>query len=234
MTIVSLPIHLVIIRNYAFSIIASLALGLAGSFVSYGLLMYYPVLKARLRREKLKVLLPYTVSYLNILATAGYSTETIIAKCYEKSDLIGFKEEFKKVYRETYFVGKDIVTALREAGSSTPVPQFSIILYSLANLTQTGGDIGTYLKRELEYLMMEREAAMREALNSMGMVMEVFVSGLIVFPLTFIIVMSIISSIGGFPVDPLSLIFLVIFGGVPLIGLILFLLVDSIMSKIIG
>ena len=222
--------------SVVFNLVASIILSLIVSAIILGLFVYIPVFKAKSRLELLETRLPYIVSYMAILSYAGRNVETIIAKLTEKGKLFGIEEPATRMLRKIFILGQDTAKMLMDEARKTPSIVYSSLLESLAGIVETGKGLSEFLESEFMNLLRSREAKIKEAMNSMAVLMEIFISLVIVLPLVLTIMLSIMASLGtvALPIDPLLLLFLMYFIVAPSIATMIVLMIDSLISKISG
>lgn len=219
-----------------FNLAASIVFSLIVSAMTIGLFIYVPVFKAKSRLELLETRLPYIISYMAILSYAGRNVESIIAKLTEKGKLFGIEEPATRILRKILILGQDTAKMLMDEARRTPSIVYSSLLESLAGIVETGKGLSEFLEAEFTNLLRSREAKIKEAMNSMAVLMEIFISLVIVLPLVLTIMLSIMASLGAaaLPIDPLLLLFLMYFIIAPSIATMIVLMIDSLISKISG
>ena len=238
---ISLPLayffHTYIIKiSMLFSLLASTLLSLIVSTLLLALLIYLPVFKAKSRLELLETRLPYIVSYMAVLSYAGRNIESIIAKLAEKGKLFGIEEPAIRMLRKVFILGQDTARMLMEEARKTPSMVYSSLLESLAGIVETGKGLNEFLESEFMNLLRSREAKVKEVMNSMTALMEIFISLVVVMPLVLTIMLSIMASLGAvaLPISPLQILFLIHFIVAPTIAVMIVLMIDALVSRISG
>jgi len=239
MFVIALPllvlVHLFILKfSLTLSIMASLILSFVLSIITFSLMIYFPVFKAKSRLEMIETRLPYIISYMSVLSYAGRNLESILAKLAEKGELFGMKEDATRMLRKISILGMDTARMLLEEAKNTPSIIYSSLLESLAGIVETGKGLSEFLEQELTNVLRAREAKMREILNSLSVLMELFISLVVVMPIVLTIMLSIMASLGSqvLPINPIQLLFLIHFIITPTLAVIIVIMIDSLISKI--
>jgi len=217
-----------LLNSIALSILITIAIA---SIVS-ALMFYAPVHASKVRGDKIDAMVPYIAAYLGVLAASGVSSERIVERYLEVAHILGVEKEFKDVIKLMVFKGSDLPTALREVSRKSPSTLLGEILEGFASIAETGGNPRTFFQYEVESIIKAREARLRDILNSLSAVAEIYISLVVVAPLVFTIMLMIIASLGGFPFSPYVLIGIINLVLVPAIALGLVIIIDSLLSRV--
>lgn len=161
-----------------------------------GIFLYnYPILLSKKRGKEIDAAIPYLLPYLKIL-----SKELMLAKIVDIIDdflIYGeIKVEFVKIKHYSNFLGYDINSSIREAMVSCPSNQLADLMNDLVTITNSGGDIYTYLDRKLYNLNQEIEAVEKKNIDTLLIYSQIYVVLLLISPLFFAIMSSILNLIG--------------------------------------
>ena len=160
-----------------------------------GILLYnYPILISSTRKAEIDAAIPYLLPYMKIL-----SKELSLSKIVDIiDDFIIYKElkiEFKKIKHYTNFLGLDINSSIREAMKSCPSKQLSDVLNDLVTISNSGGNIHSYLERKLNNLNEEIEAIEKKNIDTLLIYSQIYVVILLIAPLFFAIMSSILNMV---------------------------------------
>ena len=219
------------------AILLSLPLTIALFFLTYGFLVYYPIVRARVQADKIDLSMPYLIAYMSSIAAAGRNVETLLARVAAKGELFNVKREFHRIVSRIAILGQDSISVLRREAEITTSTLLSTLLDSLAGLIESGGNVRAFLEEYMGHVLRGMENKLREVLNSMMFLMEIFISLLVIFPLVFIIIVIVLSSLGGgtiFGISPMDLLFLVLIVGLPFLAVVIVLVISSTLSRIAG
>ncbi len=161
-----------------------------------GIFLYnYPVLLSKKRGDEINAAIPYLLPYMKIL-----SKELSLAKIIDIiDDFLIYKEvkvEFVKIKHYSNFLGYDINSSIREAMQSCPSKQLADIMNDLVTISNSGGNIHTYLDRKLENLNEEIDAIEKKNIDTLLIFSQIYVVLLLISPLFFAIMSSILNMIG--------------------------------------
>ena len=215
---------------------ASIALTLIAAVIPTSLLgaalIYYPVYASKIRGDKIDAAAPYIVAYLGILASAGHSPEEIIERYAEVSDMFGAGEEFKRLIKRVVYGSMDLSSALREAARDSPSHLLSEVFEGFASISETGGNTRNFFRYAVERIIKSREARLKDILNSLSVIAEIYISLVVVAPLVFTILLMIMASLGGMPISPYLIIGVINLVVVPALAMGLVVMIDGLLSRV--
>jgi flagellar protein FlaJ len=146
----------------------------------------YPSIVARGRKTRIDLDLPYALTYMQALSTTMTMYE-VIRKVYEEVDLFGeVSREFGIIVRNVELFGQDLTTALRDHQRYTPSDSFRELLNDLVLLTDSGGDLTSFLAAKSTFY---RDMAEREMELTLQIMAEVYVTAFVAGPIAVIILM---------------------------------------------
>lgn len=209
------------------------AIGLLGGALTFVVLYAYPSVAASSRRRQLEDELPYLISHMAVLATAGVTPERIFRSLAGAGQKDTLTEDAKMIVRDVDLLGLDLLSALEAARDRSPSKSFADFLEGLLATTRSGGDLRKYFLSTARGVMETRRIAAKQFTDTLGTLAEVYVGALVVFPLVVIImfsVMGIVSgSLAGF--DITTLMFLLTYALLPMLGAMVLILLDAIIPK---
>lgn len=169
-----------------------------------GIFLYdYPIVLAKTRSEEIDAALPYLMPYLKIL-----SKEIGLSKIIGIiDDFLIYKEvkiEFQRIKYYSTFLGYDIHSSIREAMQSCPSRKLADMMNDLVTISNSGGNIYSYLDRKLANLNAEIEAEEAKNIETLLIFSQIYVVLLLIAPL-FYTVMSAILNLINFSADSASI-----------------------------
>lgn len=209
-----------------------IALYLAG----FLFLLYYPKMKLSSRATALETRLPILQSYIAVSSMVGRSHEDSILRLYERSRILGFEDELGLIAHLMVTKKMSLANAFHETSKATPSTGLKMFFDALSGLVAAGRGIVDYIESQFQSTVTELETRYRSAFESLGMLVEMFMAGVILMPI--ILLTIVIALFGGGssffspPMDPLQLIGMGIFVGVPVTAAFIYVLVDSIVSRL--
>lgn len=213
--IISLAVSLVIYLNNPSSVtpIIIFLLPTVTPFMVATYFLFMPPSRIRKREKEMDRLLPYVANFVSTMASAGLSPAEIF-KTLSKVEIYGeIKEEAKKIAKEIYIMGVDMITALKHAIEVSPSRKFKEFLQGIIGTIQSGSNLNAYLKNKVKEYMVDDLASRKKSLESLAVLAEMFVITVIAFPLFLVIVISVMSftsSGAGIPFDFLFILSLVL------------------------
>jgi len=201
--------------------------------MTFGLLQIIPAFRVKNRAAKLSEEIPHFIGYMSTLATSGLTLEGIfkaIAKEETDEDIV---KDARFVVRNIEILGMDLITAIKDLIHRTPVGPYSELLDGAIITVLTGGDLKEYFNATAKVQLEEKKMLLQKTTESLGSVAEIYTILLIVFPLLAVIMLSIMGimspSLGGF--DLLTLMNILTFGVIPLSGILMLIMMDTMVPK---
>ena len=202
------------VMSLLFGLIVAAIAGLCGFFLAY----FYPKLVADERKKKLENALSFGTLYLATLAKAGFPPQNMFKL------MSGFKEygelskEVAKISNDIEALGLDVPAALTRAINRSPSPGWTELLAGLKTTITVGGDLGKYLDEKASGFVAEYKRRLEEFSNFLTTLIEIYITLVIVGAIFFIVITSIMSSIGAVPVSLLKAInLLIVVVGIPIL-----------------
>jgi archaeal flagellar protein FlaJ len=223
-----LSIIMPIIQAFIFSIIA----GLIAAIASFGVCYMYPTLAISAKVRKIDSSLPLTANFLSVLASSGMPPERIFRSLANAGDEFGVGEEMRRTMADVEVMGLDLNDALKKASIRSASRKFGAMLDGVVTTSHVGGDLASFLRDESEKFKKARLTGMKSFVDSLAGMAELYVSFMIALPLVLVVMLSVMSFLGGGlsvlgGFDPQTIMMLMTFIITPAGVLIMLLLVDS-------
>ncbi len=214
-----------IISSFAFSILTGLAI--------LGVFYMLPFMKLGSRRTRLDQFLPFTSSYMTVLASAGVTPERILRSTSEKDPKFMLSDEISNVIGRIDLLGYDVISALNAEVDRSPSTNYQDLLRGFAGVIRTGGDMKKFFQGMTDHLFQKRALSVQSFLDTLGIIAETYVLMLIAFPLMLVVMLSIMASIGGSlgGVDVFSFMYLLAFILIPICGVMFLFILDTMQPK---
>ncbi|RLI18740.1 hypothetical protein DRO49_01910 [Candidatus Bathyarchaeota archaeon] len=179
--------------------------------------LYYPLYKRNQRRTQIEDSLLYALSYMAALSAGGLPIERIMERVSEVEESEALKMIANKFMADVRLFGFDVPSALRDAARRSPSETMEKLLEGLRNVIQTSGDLNSLLTYEVDRMLGRRREKLKRMMGTLVYLGELYVSLLIVAPILFILILTILSVIGGNPlgVPPQIQLNLLVFIGIP-------------------
>jgi flagellar protein FlaJ len=179
--------------------------GLVAASVWFGR-YYYPTVVVSSRRQSIDVTLPHAIVYMYALSHGGMGLHEVMTSLANSRDTYGeVANEFEAIVNDIELFGTDLYTALQNARNTTPSRNMEQFLDDLLAALDSGGDVTAFFEEEADTYLREAEEAQEDFLETLAMLAEVFVVAFVAAPLFLIVVLVVISIMGGSTLSQLSL-----------------------------
>lgn len=216
------------------SLMSSLLFGIgsamfAGAFTVVAFYAY-PILRADSLKKNIEGELPFTTSYMAILAGAGVSPDRIFRSLTNARVSPAISVEAKTVVRDVELFGFDVISALENASKRTPSQKFKEVMEGFIGTIHSGGNLAAYLTSRSRQCMDAKRITLRKFADTLSILAEFYVTMLVAGPLTFVIMLAVMGMLGGGSglMNPVMLLSLLTYIGIPLGSLAFLVLLDMI------
>jgi len=179
------------VYSYTLSIIIAILTGGGVFLAGY----YLPPTKAKSLKSKIDRSLPFAVFYMATTASSGINHTEIFNMLSKRGGVIG--DEAGRIYNDVNTLGMDLSDALQKAAVRTPSNLFADLLWSMATIVTTGGDMQKYLSGKTKSFMAQYRRNLNNYANQIALYTEIYVTLVIVGSLFFIVLLSILSPMVG-------------------------------------
>jgi flagellar protein FlaJ len=226
--IVAFSLAILLLSSIPFSIL----IGLIVLLSSFGLCYIYPMFGISSKARKIDANLPLTANFMAVLASAGMPPERIFRSLGNVGDEFGLGEEIRRIIGDIELLGLDLNEALKKGSLRSASQKFGAMLDGIVTTTHVGGDLAAYLREAADKYKKVRVSAMKSYLEGLAGMAEVYVSFMIALPLALVVMLSIMSFLGGGAsmlgnINPQVLLTLLVFVITPAGCAVLLLIIDS-------
>jgi flagellar protein FlaJ len=196
--------------------------GLISTVVTFTTFYMYPKIRADIRKNKLENEIPYIVSHMATLAVSGLTPEQIFYYLAElpKQEIA---EEARRIVRDFTFLGMDLFSALESARDRSVSKAFAELIDGFIAAARAGGNLQVYLIALSKAVTDERRIKNKKSTDTLGVLAEVYITLLIIFPLMSIMMGSmmgsILPSIGSFNIQ--LILMLITYVATPMLAVII-------------
>jgi archaellum biogenesis protein FlaJ (TadC family) len=206
--------------------------GFFAFFLSVGAYYLYPLLTISSRARKIDANLPLIANFIAVLASSGMPPERIFRSLGNVGDEFGVGGEVRRAIGDVELMGADLNEALKNASKRSASKKFASMLDGTVTTSNMGGDLAGFLRDESDKYKKGRMVTMKSFLENLSGIAEVYVSMMIALPLALVVMLSVMSFIGGGAsmfgsMDPQTLLMVLTFLVTPAGVGILLLMVDS-------
>ncbi|MEM3832111.1 MAG: type II secretion system F family protein [Thermoprotei archaeon] len=230
--IISLPIHFIIYEYYAIPL--SLILASTAFSTTIAIMYYYPIYKMNSESRTINSKFLETSTLMTAITASGITIDKTIETIAKITTIKPLRLLFLRFLRNKFILGMDTISALKEIRDTSPSINFSLFLDGLASVSSTTSDIHSYLLGETTRLLEEKRERLKRLVSSLGIIGELYVSLMVVFPSILIIMLSLMLMLGGTiaGMPPLLLITILLFIVMPLGAIAIIIITDSMLSEV--
>ena len=185
----NINIYTIFIRPLIGSILFSLA--------AFGTTYTYPFVKADQRSKIIDANLPFAINHMSAVATSGLPPDMMFRIVSQSKEYKEIGVELRKCVEYIDLFGYDLTTAIQSIAATTPSREFKEFLDgALATLT-SGGDFGLFLREKSDQAMFAYKLRMEKYNETVSTYSDVYMGIMIVAPVFFIAILSLVSILGG-------------------------------------
>jgi flagellar protein FlaJ len=208
---------------------AVLVTSTVASIIVLAIFVVYPLYHGKQNRAEIDSNLVYTAGYMGVLSAGGISIERIFDRVVQVERHPAIRDLAKRLVTDVKVFGLDVVSSLNDVIKHSPSEVFSKLLVGIINTLKTSGDLKGILAFETERLLSMKREQLKKTLNTLLGLGEVYIAGVVMGPVTFIIMITVLSVIGNvaFGISPIMQLNLLVFLGIPMICLVFIVILNS-------
>lgn len=127
--------------------------------------------KINIKKVEIERNLPFALSYMSIMASAG-STPLKVLAALSIQNYGHISNEFMKMGYRVYFLGEDSITAINNLANNTPSKIFRDICMELSNIIHSGTGLREYLEGKSNDLVAIKRLSTKEFIEDLSMMAE--------------------------------------------------------------
>ncbi len=182
---------------YMTCIFYSGVISIVSAFLTLIVFSFYPSSKANSRKTYLEAQLPYSLSYMAVMAKAGAIPEEIFESLAKQDSKSVVAEEARRILRDVAVFGRDILSSLAEGARRSPSRDFTDVLWGLSSTLRTGGSLSEYLEAKAKIAFDRRRIAIRKFIDNLSLLGEFYISIFVAAPLIFVVLLIVMTVLGG-------------------------------------
>lgn len=217
----------ILLKNFLFGFVTSFTIS---SFLTVFFFLFYinyPKLINRDKSKQIDNVLPFASLHLSTIASSKlplHKTLEIFSRFTAYGELT---DEVNRIENDISLFGVDVNTALEKGIERTPSKNFKELIWGILSTNRAGGDLSIYLKEKSKTFVSEYRRKLYEFSHQLTIFIEIYLTAIILGAVFFVILTSIMSSIGGVASNVLLLQFFLIFAFLPLISVVFIFLIRS-------
>lgn len=216
------------------SVVLTLIVLFAYSLVFLAACLYYPVYRRHSRGWTITARLPYTLAHFAVLASSGLGFTEILRMIRELEENREIEREVDLLLTDVELLGVDVLSALERAAARSPSAALSLFLSGLRDAYLTGGNLYSYTSFTTQRLLEMKRSELQRVTNTVAAISEMYVTLMVAAPLMFIVMLAIISmlggTVGGLPANLLIAVLVLI--GTPSFAAATLVMLDAALSRV--
>ena len=166
--------------------------------------------------------IPYAASYVSAMAAANATPSQTFKSLARNKDIYGeISNDAAWIYHSMEFLGRDLITTLKEAVDRTPSERFAEFIQGIIGTVTAGGNLKLYFLNRSEYYAQQNRVHVKDILQQMALFSEAYVVVAVALPI-FAMIIAVITfwvSGAGMQIEEIHM-YLLVFGGFPIIQII--------------
>lgn len=191
--------------------------------IIFGAGYIYPGMKTSDIKKNIMNNLPFATIYLTTLSGSGMNSFQMFKILSHFKEFGEVSKEAQRVVRDVEILGIDVATALERAAERTPSSQLRELLWGLRSTVTTGGDMNNFLIEKSRSYMGDYRRFLDKFVDQLSILMEVYITAVVVGSIFFIIMGTILGLMGGG--QPLFLVRMLIYLGIPMMSVMFMILI---------
>jgi flagellar protein FlaJ len=193
----------------------------------------YPVYRRNQRRKEIDANLVYTVGYMEVLSAGGISIERIFERAAQVERRISIRDLENRLMTDLRMFGSDVTSALRDVELHSSSETFSKLLAGISNSLKTSANLKSLFTFESQRLLHAKKEQLKRTLNTLTAFGEIYITGIVIAPIVFIVMITILSVMGNvaFGLSPIAQLNLLVFFGIPALALVCIVILNSILPE---
>lgn len=231
---VGLVLHrLLFVQPLFQSIVAVTVLSFVAGLLVLVVFITAPLWRVRQRKNEIEANLVYTAGYMGVLSAGGISIERIFSRVSEVESHEAIKSLANRIVVNIRMFGLDVISSIDDAKRRSPSDVFAKLLVGVVNTIKTSGDLKSLLLFETDRLLNLKREQLKKTTASLIALAEIYVTVMVMAPITFIIMLTILSILGTtqFGLSSAMQLNLVVFFGLPVICILFIVLLDGVLPK---
>jgi archaellum biogenesis protein FlaJ (TadC family) len=212
------------ILNFTIYFILSMFLSMFTGVFFY----FYPNFKISEFRGKMDNALPFVTIYLSTIMRSGLPPQEMFKLLGKFKQYKTAAREARKINSDVQYLGLALPKALDRAIARSPSPDWSELLAGIRNSITVGGDTGKYLDEKAKGFIQKYKRRLADFSKMIALFMNIYITVVIVGLVFFIVISSLMVTIGGMSVSMIKFMqYVIVFIGLPVITGVFVTLIKS-------
>jgi len=215
------------------SFVAAAVLSCITSIAVSAMFVTYPLYRRDQRRKEIDTNLVYTAGYMEVLSTGGISIERIFERVTQVEKRVPIRDLANRLMTDVRVFGLDVSSALQDVMLHSPSEIFSKFLAGMINTLKTSANMKSLLAFESQRLLHAKREQLKKTLNALTAFGEIYITGVVIAPIVFIVMITILSVMGNvaFGLSPIVQLNLLVFFGIPALSAVCIVMLNGILPE---
>ncbi len=193
----------------------------------------YPLYRRDQKKKEIDSNLVCTAGYMGVLSAGGISVERIFERVAQVEQHPSIIDLAKRLITNIKMFGLDVVSSLGDVSLHSPSEIFSKLILGVTNTLKTSGDLKGLLVFETERLLHAKREQLKKTLSSLVGLGEIYITAIVIGPIVFIIMITILSIMGNvaFGISPIAQLNLIVFFGIPTLSAIFIIILNAFLPE---
>lgn len=198
--VIGLPFALLLGNFQLMPMIIFLSILIGTTLGAAVLTYFYPAIVAGERQKKMDNALPFSTIYMSTIARSGFPPQAIFKMISRFKEYGEISTEAQQISRDVETLGLDLPSALTRAINRSPSQYWSELLAGIRITMTLGGDLGQFLAEKTNGFVADYKRRLNEYSNLLSMLIEIYITIVVVGAVFFVVITSIMLAVGGVPV----------------------------------
>jgi flagellar protein FlaJ len=154
-----------------------------------------PSRKAKSRKRNIDKRIAYAMSFISAMSSANVNIDVIFKELSKQKMYGEIQREAQWITRDIELMGKDILTALKDAANRSPSPKWQDFLQGVITTSASGGQLKPFFLMKADQFNKDRRINEKTLMETLGMLAETFVTVVVAAPLFLIVMMSLMATV---------------------------------------
>ncbi len=154
-----------------------------------------PKRKAKSRKRNIEKRIAYAMSFISAMSSANVNIDVIFKELSKQKIYGEIQREAQWITRDIELMGKDILTALKDAANRSPSPKWQDFLQGVVTTSASGGQMKPFFLMKADHFNKDRRIQEKSLMETLGMLAETFVTVVVAAPLFLIVMMSLMATV---------------------------------------
>jgi flagellar protein FlaJ len=154
-----------------------------------------PKRKAKARKRNIEKRIAFAMSFISAMSSANVNIDVIFKELSKQKIYGEIQREAQWITRDIELMGKDILSALKDAANRSPSPKWQDFLQGVVTTSASGGQLKPFFLMKADQFNKDRRIVEKSLMETLGMLAETFVTVVVAAPLFLIVMMSLMATV---------------------------------------